>query len=67
MDERLDLIKGLSHTNIVTFFEAFEDHREIFLVVELCEGGLLLKRIVQEQKITESDVAYIMQQIAYSI
>ena len=59
---RLDIIKGLSHVNIVTFFEAFEDHREIFYVVESVNGGMLLDRIIEEKSLTEADVSNIIRQ-----
>ncbi|XP_038875256.1 CDPK-related kinase 4 [Benincasa hispida] len=41
------ILKALSgHKNLVHFHDAFEDANNIYMVMELCEGGELLERIV---------------------
>lgn len=45
------------HPNIVTFKEAFEDKDNIYLVMELCEGGELFDRIVSRGHYTERAAA----------
>ncbi|KAG6605809.1 CDPK-related kinase 4, partial [Cucurbita argyrosperma subsp. sororia] len=41
------ILKALSgHKNLVQFHDAFEDANNIYMVMELCEGGELLERIV---------------------
>ncbi|KAA0042523.1 CDPK-related kinase 6 [Cucumis melo var. makuwa] len=41
------ILKALSgHDNLVHFHDAFEDANNIYMVMELCEGGELLERIV---------------------
>ncbi|CAI0397098.1 unnamed protein product [Linum tenue] len=41
------------HPNIVAFKEAYEDKEQIYLVMELCEGGELFDRIVAKGHYTE--------------
>lgn len=45
------------HPNIVTFKEAYEDKENIYLVMELCEGGELFDRIVSRGHYTERAAA----------
>nr|KYP45365.1 CDPK-related protein kinase [Cajanus cajan] len=41
------MLKGLSgHKNLVKFYDAFEDVNNVYIVMELCEGGELLDRIL---------------------
>ncbi|KAG8481659.1 hypothetical protein CXB51_026495 [Gossypium anomalum] len=40
----LEALKG--HENVVQFYNAFEDHSYVYIVMELCEGGELLDRIL---------------------
>nr|GMD49774.1 CDPK-related kinase 5 [Ipomoea batatas]GMD58661.1 CDPK-related kinase 5 [Ipomoea batatas] len=34
------------HNNLVQFYDAYEDNDNIYIVMELCEGGELLDRIL---------------------
>ncbi|XP_004145991.1 CDPK-related kinase 6 [Cucumis sativus] len=45
--KEVKILKALSgHDNLVHFHDAFEDANNIYMVMELCEGGELLERIV---------------------
>ncbi|XP_022952423.1 CDPK-related protein kinase-like [Cucurbita moschata] len=51
-------------TNLVQFYEAFEDHDNVYIVMELCEGGELLDRILSRGgKYSEEDAKAVMVQI----
>ncbi|XP_022135852.1 CDPK-related kinase 5-like [Momordica charantia] len=51
-------------TNLVQFYEAFEDHDNVYIVMELCEGGELLDRILARGgKYSEEDAKAVMVQI----
>eukprot|EP00930_Biecheleria_cincta_P033592 TRINITY_DN2327_c0_g2_i1.p1 TRINITY_DN2327_c0_g2~~TRINITY_DN2327_c0_g2_i1.p1 ORF type:complete len:944 (-),score=170.29 TRINITY_DN2327_c0_g2_i1:258-2876(-) len=77
MDTEIKLLKSLNHPNIMKMHEVyFEQARKqgqitngnIYLVTELCEGGDLFSRILHhydrlKKPMTESHVAYMMQQI----
>ncbi|GMN37562.1 hypothetical protein TIFTF001_006910 [Ficus carica] len=52
------------HSNLVQFYEAFEDSDNVYIVMELCEGGELLDRILARGgKYTEDDAKVVMVQI----
>ncbi|XP_024028968.1 CDPK-related protein kinase isoform X2 [Morus notabilis] len=52
------------HSNLVQFYEAFEDSDNVYIVMELCEGGELLDRILSRGgKYTEDDAKAVMAQI----
>jgi calcium-dependent protein kinase len=45
--QEVRILKTLSgHKNVVQFYAAFEDDFQVYIVMELCEGGELLDRIL---------------------
>ncbi|KAG8373637.1 hypothetical protein BUALT_Bualt11G0045000 [Buddleja alternifolia] len=60
------ILKALAgHENVVHFYNAFEDDSYVYIVMELCEGGELLDRILskKESRYTEKDAAIIVRQM----
>ncbi|XP_009768687.1 CDPK-related kinase 4 isoform X2 [Nicotiana sylvestris] len=59
------ILKALSgHQNLVKFYDAFEDANNVYIVMELCEGGELLDRILSRGgRYTEEDAKSILVQI----
>lgn len=57
----INLMKVVDHPNIVKLFEFFEDHENIYILTELCNGGQLFDAILQKKSFSENDAAYIMQ------
>ncbi|KAG9452585.1 hypothetical protein H6P81_005489 [Aristolochia fimbriata] len=59
------ILKALSgHKNLVKFFDACEDANNVYIVMELCEGGELLDRILSKGgRYTEDDAKFIVVQI----
>ncbi|KAG9443050.1 hypothetical protein H6P81_018904 [Aristolochia fimbriata] len=53
------------HENVVQFYDAFEDDSYVFIVMELCEGGELLDRILskKDSRYTEKDAAIVVRQM----
>ncbi|XP_054795999.1 CDPK-related kinase 5-like [Prosopis cineraria] len=52
------------HTNLIQFYDAFEDQDNVYVVMELCEGGELLDRILSRGgKYSEEDAKAVMVQI----
>ncbi|OVA01771.1 Protein kinase domain [Macleaya cordata] len=60
------LLRALSgHKNLVQFYDAYEDQENVYIVMELCEGGELLDRILSRGgKYTEDDAKAVMVQIS---
>mmetsp|Transcript_41600 Transcript_41600/g.75428 ORF Transcript_41600/g.75428 Transcript_41600/m.75428 type:complete len:511 (-) Transcript_41600:78-1610(-) len=65
--QEIDLMKSLDHPNILNLFEAFEDKRNIYLVMELCTGGELFDKIISMGSFTEVQAAVLMQQLLRAI
>ncbi|KAI4314753.1 hypothetical protein L6164_027630 [Bauhinia variegata] len=60
------ILKELTgHENVVQFYNAFEDDSYVYIVMELCEGGELLDRILakKDSRYTEKDAAVIVRQM----
>ncbi|XP_030525107.2 CDPK-related kinase 5-like [Rhodamnia argentea] len=59
------ILRALSgHSNLVRFYDAFEDPDNVYVVMELCEGGELLDRILSRGgKYSEDDAKAVMVQI----
>ncbi|KAJ6733072.1 CALCIUM-DEPENDENT PROTEIN KINASE (CDPK) FAMILY PROTEIN-RELATED [Salix koriyanagi] len=61
----VNILRALTgHNNLVRFYDAYEDHDNVYIVMELCEGGELLDRILARGgKYTEDDAKAVMIQI----
>ncbi|KAL2348413.1 hypothetical protein Fmac_002413 [Flemingia macrophylla] len=56
------------HNNLVQFYDAYEDHDNVYIVMELCEGGELLDRILSRGgKYTEEDAKVVLRQILHVV
>ncbi|KAL6582632.1 Calcium-dependent protein kinase 18 [Orobanche minor] len=60
------ILKALAgHENVVHFYNSFEDDSYVYIVMELCEGGELLDRILskKDSRYTEKDAAIVVRQM----
>uniref|UniRef100_A0A804PA77 Protein kinase domain-containing protein n=1 Tax=Zea mays TaxID=4577 RepID=A0A804PA77_MAIZE len=59
------ILKALSgHSNLVKFYDACEDALNVYIIMELCEGGELLDRILSRGgRYNEGDAKIIVEQI----
>ncbi|XP_026189817.1 calcium-dependent protein kinase 2 [Cyclospora cayetanensis] len=58
--QEISIMKSLDHPNIIKLFETFEDHKNVYLVMELCRGGELFDRIIEQGYFSEAHACYIM-------
>lgn len=65
--EEIELMKKLDHPNIIRLFETFEDHKYIYLILELSTGGELFDKIVAEGLLAEKAAAKIVRQIVSAL
>jgi len=65
--QEIAIMKMMDHPNIIKLHETFEDHRNIYLVMELCMGGELFDRIIEVGSFNEGQAANLMQQIIRAI
>jgi len=65
--QEIAIMKMMDHPNIIKLYETFEDHRNIYLVMELCVGGELFDKIIESGHFTEVQAATLMKQIVRAI
>jgi len=61
------IMKIMDHPNIIKLYESFEDHRNIYLIMELCSGGELFDRIIDSGHFTEVQAAIVLQNMFRAI
>jgi len=67
LDRFKQVMKMMDHPNIIKLYESFEDHKNIYLVMELCTGGEMFDRIIEAGHFTEVQAATVMQQVVRAI
>ena len=67
LQTEINIMKTADHPQIVKLYEVWEDARNLYLVLELCEGGELFDYIVKKKKLTEREAAVLFQQILLSL
>ena len=60
-------MRTLDHPNVIRLFEIYEEKDAVYLVQELCTGGELFERIVENKYMSEHQAAVIFEQIVLSI
>lgn len=48
--------KSLHHTNVVQFEHVFEDHENVYILLELCTNQTLNELLKRRKRITELEV-----------
>jgi calcium-dependent protein kinase len=65
--QEIAIMKIMDHPNIIKLYESFEDHRNIYLILELCTGGELFDRIIDSGHFTEVQAAIVLQNMFRAI
>ncbi|XP_069856225.1 serine/threonine-protein kinase Nek5-like isoform X2 [Dipodomys merriami] len=53
--KEVSLLAKMKHPNIVTFFSSFQEHSRLFIVMEYCDGGDLMRRIHRQRGVLFSE------------
>jgi polo-like kinase 1 len=53
----------LSHQNIVKFEHVFENHENVYILLEVCSNQTLNELIKRRKRLTEMEVQYYLAQI----
>ncbi|XP_012890269.1 PREDICTED: serine/threonine-protein kinase Nek5 [Dipodomys ordii] len=53
--KEVSLLAKMKHPNIVTFFSSFQEHSRLFIVMEYCDGGDLMRRILRQRGVLFSE------------
>eukprot|EP00397_Hematodinium_sp_SG-2012_P003366 GEMP01003374.1.p1 GENE.GEMP01003374.1~~GEMP01003374.1.p1 ORF type:complete len:859 (+),score=161.73 GEMP01003374.1:57-2579(+) len=59
----VELIRNLDHTNIIKFYEVYEDPRFLYVVMEKCDGGEVFDKIRELRRFGEWDASNIGRQM----
>ena len=63
IEREINLVKKISHLNIVKVFDVKEDNEKYYILMEYCENGELFNLILQKHKLSEDEAAYYYYQI----
>ncbi|PRP79028.1 calcium/calmodulin-dependent protein kinase I [Planoprotostelium fungivorum] len=63
----IDILKQVSHKNIIGLKEMFEDQKFIYLVMELVTGGELFETIVERGSYSEKDASVVITQLLQAV
>ncbi|KAI9008589.1 kinase-like domain-containing protein [Hyaloraphidium curvatum] len=55
--------QALSHRNIVSFVEAFEDDDNVFIILELCERTTFIELLRARKRLNEDEARFYMRQL----
>jgi len=66
-EQEATIMRDLDHPNICKVFESYDEGRNVFLVMEYCEGGTLLDRVVEHERLEEVVAADITHQVASAL
>lgn len=61
------LLRYSHHPNIVSLRDVYEDADSVYLVLELCQGGELLERILAQRAISEREAAALLRTIVKAL
>ncbi|GAB7348093.1 hypothetical protein MBLNU459_g6118t1 [Dothideomycetes sp. NU459] len=61
------IMKLLSHDNIVQLYDVWENHNELYLIMEYVEGGELFHYIEDRRGLPEAESVYIFRQIVAAL
>lgn len=64
LQDEVQILQALDHPNIVKYFQAYDDVKYFYLVMELCSGGELFDILTKrEQPFSEKEAAMIMEKV----
>ncbi|ESO11845.1 hypothetical protein HELRODRAFT_71418, partial [Helobdella robusta] len=65
--QELEILALLDHANVVQVVDGYENKKRLAIVMEIVTGGELLQRLVTEDSLTESEVAYYIRQLLIAL
>ena len=63
----IDILKNLTHPNIVRLYEVYENKSQIYMVTELCDGCELFDEISKRETFSEIEAALVTKQVLQAI
>ncbi|RNA10236.1 serine threonine- kinase 33-like [Brachionus plicatilis] len=66
-ENEVNIMKSVTHKNLIKLEEVFETKKKLYLITELCEAGELAKWLKKQKPIKEDHARIIMRQIVEAI
>ncbi|KRX04829.1 Protein kinase-like domain [Pseudocohnilembus persalinus] len=63
----VEILRQLDHPNIIAVYESYQEPRYFYIVTELCTGGELFDKIMEEKQFSEQKSADIFKQILQAV
>jgi calcium-dependent protein kinase len=63
----LDILQEADHPNIIRIFEAFEDEKNVHLVMEYCSGGDIFEHMLEKGQFNERRAAEIFEKVLSAV
>jgi 5'-AMP-activated protein kinase catalytic alpha subunit len=63
VEKEIDILRKLKHTNIIQLYEIMESKKNLYIVMEYCEGKELFDYIVNKKKLNEIEALKVFQEI----
>jgi calcium-dependent protein kinase len=63
----IDILKKISHPNIISIYEIFEDAKSYYIMTELLDGGELFEEISNRGSFSEIDAGKILKQLLSAV
>ena len=57
--QEITILQKLDHPNVLKLYEYFEDDKNVYLITEICKGGELFDKIIEEEYFSEKVAARI--------
>lgn len=67
MLRELEILQSADHPNIIKLYETYEDSRYLHMVMEMCTGGNMLDRIVNQGTHSENEAAVVMSKLCLAV
>jgi len=64
LETEVNIMRQVSHSNIIKMYDVFESRSKMCLVLDLLEGGELFDRIIEKGHFSEKDAAHCFRQMA---
>lgn len=67
LENEIKIHSELEHSSIIKFLDAFEDDKNVYIVLELCQYGNLFRYLKRLGPLSEIDAAFIIKQLLQAV
>lgn len=67
LEREITIMKLIHHPNVLQLYDVYETNKELFLVLEMVEGGELFDYLVKKGRLNETEAVGFFQQIIMGV